>query len=189
MKTTTFFTVIGIVILLFIWLAIHPEKVHTGQLVVLAAFCILALVLFPYKAKKRLPRLRPQKVLRWQVDCHGMWLSEFVPMKFYTEKVADAYLHYLLSGLFGRKGTVSKTSITPDRAHNPILVITKRKLELWEQFMYIRKKKDGRERTFRPSEQNCTSLLPKDNFENTDLWARNTNNIRGRRLSRYLSSN
>ena len=184
MKTTTFFTVIGIVVLLFTWLAIHPERSNTGHLVVLTAFCILALTLFPYKAKKRLPRLRPQKVLRWQV--FGI---NHHPMKFYTEKVAKAYLAYLQARIPCRAGLANMQALTPDRLHNPIIVIAKRQLQLWEQFMYIRGKKDGRERTFRPSEQNCTSLLTKDNFENPDLWARTTNNIRGRRLSRYLSSN
>jgi hypothetical protein len=56
--------------------------------------------------------------------------------------------------------------------NNPINVFIKKKMGLFEQVHYSNGKRDGRERTFRPNQENCTSLLSKEDYRNPNLWAR-----------------
>jgi len=152
-----FLLIVFLVIALITWQAIHPERAQAGHVLVTIILCGLGLSLFPFS--KGLPRLKPAKRLNWLVDYWGVSDRKFVPLKFYEYQEANDYFQEI-SNEFSGPGEVTRLSpITKDRQNNPIVVIALTPMKLQEQVKYLRRKKDGRERIFRPNEQNCTSLL------------------------------
>ena len=161
MKTTTFILFCIITVLMIVWIAIHPERVHAGHLLAGAVFCIMAIACYPLCAKRKLPKLRAQKTLLWQVDFWNISSTKYVPLKFYTLNEAQEYFDLINKEFTGQGGITRIFPMTKDRLNNPINVITKKPMKLSDQVRYIRRKMDGRERTFRPNAENCTSFLPK----------------------------